>query len=56
MNKIRTYCVTFSVTLEVEARQESEARDRAWDELLDPGFTCEGATLERIEDLGVTCE
>lgn len=53
--KLRTYRVTFTVVLDVEARDEDEVDDRAWDTILDD-LDRDDAFIESIEDLGVICE
>ena len=51
--KLRAYRVTFTVVVDVEAHDENEARDRAWDEILDEDLTDLGF-IESVEDLGVS--
>jgi len=57
MGKLRTWRVTFTVVMDVEAHDLDEARDRAWDAILgDDADLRDNGFIESIEDLGVTCE
>jgi len=55
--KLRAYRVTFAVVVDVEAHDENEARDRAWDEILDEDADLTDlGFIESVEDLGVSHE
>ena len=56
MGKLRTWRVTFTVVVDVEAHDLDEARDRAWDAVLgDDADLRDDGFIESVEDLGVTC-